>query len=71
MNHYGYITDNTYEVSITALTWNFVKHNEDGSTTDFLGIESTVQIDDGKVVMLGSPQEFNAWRYEFPTEEDI
>ena len=71
MNHYGYITDNAYEVADTAITWDFVKYNEDESTTDFVGIESTVQIDDNKVIMFGSPQEFNTWKYEFQPEEDI
>ena len=54
MNKYGYITDNTYEVTSTAITWDFVKYNEDESTTDFVGIESTIAIDSDKVVMFES-----------------
>ena len=44
MTHYGYITDNTYEVADTAITWNFIYFNEDESTTEHVGIESTVSI---------------------------
>ena len=35
MTKYGYITDSTYLVADTAITWDFVKYNEDESTTDF------------------------------------
>jgi len=71
MTHYGYITDNTYEVADTAITWDFIKYNEDESTTDFVGIESTIAIDSDKVVMFESSQPFNTWKYEFEPEEDI
>jgi hypothetical protein len=71
MNYYGYITDNTYEVADTAITWDFVRYNEDESTTDFVGIESTIAIDSDKVVMFDTPTAFNNWRYEFEPEEDI
>lgn len=71
MNHYGYITDHTYIVPDTAITWHFVRYNEDESTTDFVGIESTVVIDSDKVVMFESPQAFIDWKYEFEPEEDI
>jgi len=71
LNKYGYITDSTYEVADTAITWNFVRYNQDQSTTDFVGIESIAQIDDDKVIMFESPQEFNTWKSEFQPEEDI
>ena len=71
MNYYGYITDNTYEVADTAITWDFVRYNEDETTTDFVGIESTVAIDSDKVVMFESPRSFSDWKYEFEPEEDI
>jgi len=71
MNKYGYITDNTYEVADTAITWDFVRYNEDETTTDFVGIESTVAIDSDKVVMFESPRSFSDWKYEFEPEEDI
>ena len=69
MNKYGYITDNTYEVADTAITWDFVRYNEDQSTTAYTGIESTIAIDSDKVVMFESPQAFNTWKYEFNKEE--
>ena len=68
MTHYGYITDNTYEVADTAITWDFVYYNEDESTTEHVGIESTVSIDSAKVTMFESASAFNAWRYEFNNE---
>jgi hypothetical protein len=71
MNHYGYITDNSYELSYTAITWDFVRYNEDQSTTAYTGIESTVTIESDKVVMFDTPTAFNNWRYEFQLEEDI
>jgi hypothetical protein len=71
MTNYGYIIDNTYQVADTAITWDFVRYNEDESTTDFVGIESTVAIESDKVVMFESPQAFNDWKYEFEPEEDI
>jgi hypothetical protein len=69
MNYYGYITDNTYEVADTAITWNFTRYNEDESTTDFIGIESTIEITSDKVTMFESAIAFNSWKYEFYTEE--
>jgi len=69
MNHYGYITDNTYKVADTAITWNFTRYNEDESTTDFIGIESTIEITSDKVTMFESAIAFNSWKYEFHTEE--
>jgi hypothetical protein len=71
MTKYGYITDSTYEVTDTAITWDFVRYNEDETTTDFVGIESTVSIESDKVVMFETPQEFSSWKYEFEPEEDI
>ncbi len=71
MTKYGYITDNTYEVADTAITWNFVRYNEDETTTDFVGIESTVAIESDKVTMFDTPTAFNTWKYEFEPEEDI
>jgi len=71
MNYYGYITDHTYVVPNTVITWDFVRYNEDETTTDFVGIESTVAIDSDKVVMFDTPTAFNNWRYEFQPEEDI
>ena len=71
MTHYGYITDNTYEVADTAITWDFVYYNEDESTTEHVGIESTVSIDSAKVTMFESASAFNTWKYEFEPDEDI
>ena len=71
MNKYGYITDSTYDVADTAITWNFVRYNEDETTTDFVGIESIVAIESDKVVMFESPQAFSDWKYEFEPDEDI
>jgi len=71
MNKYGYITDNTYELSDTAITWEFVRYNEDQSTTSYTGIESTISIESDKVVMFETPTAFNNWRYGFQPEEDI
>ena len=68
MTKYGYITDSTYLVADTAITWDFVKYNEDESTTDFVGIESTVAVDSDKVVMFESASAFNTWKYEFEPE---
>jgi hypothetical protein len=71
MNKYGYITDSTYDVADTAITWDFVRYNEDKTTTDFVGIESTISIESDKVVMFETPKAFTAWKYEFEPEEDI
>jgi len=71
MNHYGYITDNTYIVPNTAITWDFVRYNEDQSTTSYIGIESTEPIDDNKVTMFATPDAFNNWKYEFQPDEEI
>jgi hypothetical protein len=71
MNHYGYITDKTYIVPDTAITWTFVRYNEDGSSNEYLGIESTELIIDNKVVMFDSPDAFNYWKYQFQPEEDL
>ena len=50
MTNYGYIIDNTYQVADTAITWDFVRYNDDESTTDFVGIESIVAIDSDKAL---------------------
>ena len=71
MNYYGYITDHTYVVPNTAITWDFVRYNEDQSITSYTGIESTISIESDKVVMFDTPTAFNNWRYKFQPEEDI
>jgi len=65
MSYYGYITDDTYTVHNTAITWDFVRYDEEENPFDYVGIESLVEIDSPKVVMFENGQSFNNWRFQF------
>ena len=56
MSYYGYITDNTYQVADTAITWDFVRYDEEETPFSYVGIESLVEIDSTKVVMFETGQ---------------
>ena len=74
MSYYGYITDNTYQVADTAITWDFVRYDEEETPFSYVGIESLVEIDSTKVVIFETGQSFNNWRFqlepETPPEEE-
>ena len=63
MSYYGYITDNTYQVADTAITWDFVRYDEEETPFSYVGIESLVEIDSTK-----TGQSFNNWRFQFEPE---
>ena len=68
MSYYGYITDNTYQVADTAITWDFVRYDEEETPFSYVGIETLVEIDSTKVVMFETGQSFNNWRFQFEPE---
>lgn len=72
MTHYGYIVDNTFETQQEDLTWDFVRWNQDQTTTSYSGIETIRDLSaDNKVVIIGDKQTMANWLYEYaPTDED-
>jgi len=72
MTHYGYIVDNTFETQQEDLTWDFVRWNQDQTTTSYSGIETIRDLSaDNKVVIVGDKEVMANWLYEYaPTDED-
>lgn len=72
MTHYGYIVDNTFETQQEDLTWDFVRWNQDQTTTSYSGIETIRDLSaDTKVVIVGDKEVMANWLYEYaPTDED-
>jgi hypothetical protein len=69
-NQYGYIINQeSFTKRDGDVLWDFVRYNENQSTTAYTGIESTVIIESDNVVMFDTPTAFNAWRCEFYNEE--
>lgn len=72
MINYGYIIDNTFETQEVDLTWDFVKWNQDQTTTNYSGIETSRDLSaDNKVVIIGNREAMANWLYEYvPQDED-
>ena len=69
MNKYGYITDGSYSTQESDVTWVFTRYNQDGTTTDYTGIETTRNITSNKVVIIGNNLEFSGWLSQYAPEE--
>lgn len=62
---YGYIVDDTYKPQDSDIVWSFQRYNQDGTTTEYTGIETTRNITSNKVVIIGNNLEFRDWLSQY------
>ena len=70
MVYYGYIIVlEEFTPAPNDIQWVFKRYNEDGSQTEYNGIETTQDYSgDSNLDMKGSNVEFSAWANEFAPE---
>lgn len=67
MRKYGYILDETlFKPKGDDVQWSFKRYNQDGSTTDYNGIDTKRDLSkDKNVVIIGTAKKFKLWIREF------
>lgn len=65
MSKYGYIINASEHTTETGeVTWSFQRKAEDGSITNFTGIEYTTRTNLANIVTKGNAVQFNKWLIE-------
>jgi len=75
MIKYGYIKDYDKFVSENQkrndeYVWDFERFEEDGTETNYIGIEFTFRTDFSNVEIIGSAEEFSLWMNQYKPQSE-